>query len=99
MKKVVGLIFVLLPGLWLSIGYLIAQIDKVRIEPPNWRAGMACSELQLMENTEAQVSLDFAKSYGYFSPNTYIDLVNQSKEVGKMLNHLVNNPEKNGPRN
>lgn len=99
MKKAFQLFFVLLLGLWLGIGSLIAQIDKVRVEPPNWWAGMACSELQVMENTEAQVSLDFAKSYGYFSPNTYIDLVNQSKEVGKMLNHLVNNPEKNGPRN
>ncbi len=99
MKKVFPLIFVLLLGFWLSIGSLIAQIDKVRVEPPNWWAGMACSELQLMENTKTQVSLDFAKSYGYFSPNTYINLVNQSEEVGKMLNHLVNNPKKYGPRN
>jgi four helix bundle protein len=52
-----------------------------------------------MEYTESQVSLEFAKSCGYISNETYLDLINQSEEVGKMLNHMVNNPEKYEPRN
>ncbi len=96
MKKVFRLIFILLSGFWLSIGSLIAQIDKVRIEPPNWRVGMTCPDLQLMENTESQVSPDFSKSCGYISPETFIDIVNQSEEVGKLLNHMVNSPKSMG---
>jgi neopullulanase len=52
MKKVVHLFFVSLISLWLSLGSLFAQIDKLRIEPPNWWAGMECSELQLMVHGE-----------------------------------------------
>ena len=47
-----------------------------------------------MENTETQVSLDFALKCNYITQNTYNDLLNYSEEVGRMLNHMIENPEK-----
>ena len=51
-----------------------------------------------MENTETQVSLDFAETCKYISHELYLELINNSEEVGKMLNHMVENPEKYLPR-
>jgi four helix bundle protein len=51
-----------------------------------------------MENTETQVSLDFAKSCNYISSEKYQELIINSEEIGRMLNHMVINPEKYLPR-
>ena len=51
-----------------------------------------------MENTETQVSLDFAKDCKYISQEEYKELINKSEEVGRMLNHMVRNPEKYRPK-
>lgn len=47
-----------------------------------------------MENTETMVSLEFAHACGYVGKDTYRELLNRSKEVGRLLNHMVVNPEK-----
>ncbi len=47
-----------------------------------------------MENTETQVWLDFALSCKYISKETYDDFNNKSGEIGKLLNYMINNPEK-----
>lgn len=51
-----------------------------------------------MENTETQVSLDFAFECKYISQEIYDDLIFKSEEVGRLLNHMVENPEKYKPR-
>ena len=51
-----------------------------------------------MENTETQVSLDFAKACHYILALKYENLKEQSEEVGRMLNHMVENPESYGPK-
>jgi four helix bundle protein len=51
-----------------------------------------------MENTETQVSLDFAETCKYISKEEYQDLIDNSEEVGRMLNHMVENPEKYRPK-
>jgi four helix bundle protein len=51
-----------------------------------------------MENTETQVSLDFAETCKYISQEEYQELINNSEEVGRMLNHMVENPEKYLPK-
>jgi four helix bundle protein len=51
-----------------------------------------------MENTETQVSLDFAKTCKYISQEEYQELLDNSEEVGRMLNHMVENPEKYLPK-
>src|SRR5512137_378877 len=47
-----------------------------------------------MENTETQVSLDFAETCRYISHEEYLLLTEQSEEVGRILNHMIENPEK-----
>jgi four helix bundle protein len=51
-----------------------------------------------MENTETQVSLDFAMTCKYISEDEYQELLTSSEEVGRMLNHMVENPEKYTPK-
>jgi len=47
-----------------------------------------------MENSETQVWLDFAYACKYIDEETYRDKLNKSEEIGKMLNHMIQYPEK-----
>lgn len=47
-----------------------------------------------MENSETQVWLDFSLSCKYINKQTYLDFKNESEEIGKMLNHMIENPGK-----
>ena len=47
-----------------------------------------------MENSQTQVWLDFALSCKYINKEIYAEFKNRSEEVGKMLNHMIENPEK-----
>jgi four helix bundle protein len=51
-----------------------------------------------MVNTETMVSLDFAQSCHYISQNEYKELLDNSEEIGRMLNHMIIHPEKYLPR-
>jgi four helix bundle protein len=51
-----------------------------------------------MENSETQVSLDFAVTCKYISQNEYDELISNSEEIGRMLNHMIENPEKYKPK-
>jgi four helix bundle protein len=50
------------------------------------------------ENTETQVSLDFAINCKYISQEEYQELIDRSEEIGRMLNHMIENPERYSPR-
>ena len=47
-----------------------------------------------MENSETQVWLDFAKACEYLKIEDYNKLTEKSVEVGKLLNHMIENPKK-----
>lgn len=47
-----------------------------------------------MENTETRVWLDFALACGYISQRNWDDFEMKAEEVGKLLNHMIENPEK-----
>ena len=47
-----------------------------------------------MENTETQVWLDFSLSCNYISKEVFDDFNNSSEEIGRLLNHMVQNPTK-----
>ena len=47
-----------------------------------------------MENSETQVWLDFALACKYISKPIYDNYMNRSVEVGKMLNHMMEHPDK-----
>lgn len=50
-----------------------------------------------MENTETQVWLDFALACNYVTESEYNSFLNQSEEVGRLLQHMITNPEKYAP--
>ncbi len=47
-----------------------------------------------MENSETQVWLDFSLACKYIDKDTYKDKTEKSIEIGRMLNHMINNPKK-----
>ncbi|PCH65860.1 MAG: diversity-generating retroelement protein bAvd family protein [Bacteroidetes bacterium] len=47
-----------------------------------------------MENSETQVWLDFAFHCKYIDKGSYKNLIRKSEEVGRLLNHMIINPEK-----
>ncbi len=47
-----------------------------------------------MENSETQVWLDFALGCKYITKEIYFELNGLSEEVGKILNHMLDNPDK-----
>src|SRR5437763_1991592 len=46
-----------------------------------------------MENTETQVWLDVALACKYISQDIYKDYIGKSEEVGRLLNHMIENPK------
>ena len=46
------------------------------------------------ENSETQLWLDFAVACEYISIEKKLELQNKSEEVGKLLNYMMNNPNK-----
>ncbi len=48
------------------------------------------------ENSETQLWFDFALACNYISNDDHSKLHAKSEEVGKLLNYMINNPEKFG---
>ena len=47
-----------------------------------------------MENTETQISIDFALSCGYITKEENTEVRARSEKVGKMFNQMIENPER-----
>ncbi|MCK4358914.1 MAG: four helix bundle protein [Candidatus Cloacimonetes bacterium] len=47
-----------------------------------------------MENSETQVWIDFAFSCNYIDKNIKQSLEDKTLEIGRLLNHMIENPEK-----
>jgi len=47
-----------------------------------------------MENSETQVWLNFALNCNYINEENYQDLMEVSKEVGKLIDYMIHNPAK-----
>jgi four helix bundle protein len=73
----------------------IGESYRKRQYPKHFSSKMSDSD---MENTETQVSLDFAFECKYILQEQYNNLIEKSEEVGRLLNHMVENPEKYIPR-
>jgi len=48
------------------------------------------------ENSETIVWLDFSLECSYISNEVHIDLTTKSKEIGKLINYMISNPDKFG---
>ena len=46
------------------------------------------------ENSETNVWIDFAFACKYIDENTFISFIQRSVEVGRLINHMIPNPEK-----
>jgi four helix bundle protein len=51
-----------------------------------------------MENSETGVWLDFCVAYKYLTQEDYEALFQRTEEIGRMLNHIIENPEKYGAK-
>jgi four helix bundle protein len=47
-----------------------------------------------MENTETQVWLDFVLACEYIQEEIFDNLNKRSEEIGRLLNHMIQKPEK-----
>jgi len=47
-----------------------------------------------MENSETQVWLEFSFECKYITEKTYQEFISQSKDIGRLLNCMIENPEK-----
>ncbi|MBC7875023.1 MAG: four helix bundle protein [Ferruginibacter sp.] len=47
-----------------------------------------------MENSETSGWLDFALACKYINDIMHSSLVSKNEEIGRLLNHMINNPEK-----
>ncbi len=52
-----------------------------------------CSDAD-MENSETQVWLDFALACKCINKDMYDEFYSKSEEVGRLLNHMIKNPER-----
>lgn len=47
-----------------------------------------------MENSETSGWLDFALACKYITEETFNNLIKKNEEIGRLLNHMINNPDK-----
>lgn len=69
----------------ISEGYRKRQYEK------HFKSKMSDAD---SENSETQLWLDFAYACNYISEEKRNELQNKSEEIGKLLNYMMNNPEK-----
>lgn len=76
-----------------SVCVNIAEGYRKRMYPLHFIAKMSDAD---MENSETVVWLDFAFSCKYLDENDYKELVLKNQEIGRLLNFMIQNPEKFG---
>lgn len=69
----------------------IGEGYRKRIYPAHFVS--KCSDAD-MENSETQVWLDFALACDYIDKEKYNDFLKRSEEIGRMIGHMIENPEK-----
>lgn len=69
----------------------IGEGYRKRIYPAHFVSKISDSD---MENTESQVWLDFALAAKYIDESVYLDMIEKSEEVGRLLSFMIQNPDK-----
>lgn len=78
-----------------SVCRAIGEGYRKRQYPKHFSSKMSDGD---MENSETQISIDFALACKYLTKEKRDEIVLKSEEVGRLLNHMVENPEKYKPR-
>ncbi|TDD75995.1 four helix bundle protein [Flavobacterium caseinilyticum] len=76
-----------------SVPANIAEAYRKRVYPKSFYSKLTDSDA---ENSETQVWLEFALKCNYINESTYNELLNDSNEVGKLINYMILNPQKFG---
>ncbi|MBU3822685.1 four helix bundle protein [Flavobacteriaceae bacterium XHP0103] len=71
----------------------ISEAYRKRIYPKHFISKLTDAD---GENSETNTWLDFALACKYISNEDYVDLSEIGNEVGKLINFMINNPEKFG---
>ena len=71
----------------------IAEAYRKRRYPKHFTSKLTDSD---GENLETSTWLDFTLACNYISENDFKILSEQSKEIGKLINYMINNPGKFG---
>lgn len=74
-----------------SVCSSLAEAHRKRLYPAHFVSKISDAD---MENAETQTWLEFSLKCKYLSQNEYEELLNLSEEVGRLLSHMINNPEK-----
>ena len=69
----------------------IAEAYRKRLYPKHFISKISDCD---SENSETSVWIDFALACKYISPDLHLDLIVKNEEVGRMINHMINNPDK-----
>ncbi|WP_422105622.1 four helix bundle protein [Winogradskyella sp.] len=71
----------------------ISEAYRKRLYPRHFVSKLTDSDA---ENSETQTWLRFALACKYMKEDAYEDFMQKSKEVGKLINYMINNPGKFG---
>jgi len=74
-----------------SVSANIAEAYRKRKYPAHFLSKLSDAD---MENTETQVWLEFSISCKYFSKPTYESFLTDSQEIGRMIDYMMQHPEK-----
>ena len=78
-----------------SVCACIGESYRKRLYPAHFISKLSDSD---MENSETLVWLDFAFECEYLDKESHEKLTEKVKEVGKLLNYMILNPEKFGSK-
>ena len=76
-----------------SVPANIAEAYRKRVYPKSFHSKLTDSDA---ENSETQVWLEFSFKCNYINEVIYNELLNESNEVGKLINYMILNPQKFG---
>lgn len=76
-----------------SVPANIAEAYRKRVYPKHFHSKLTDSD---GENSETQVWLEFSLKCNYINETKYNELINESEEVGKLINYMILNPQKFG---
>lgn len=69
----------------------LLEANRKKQYPAHFVAKVSDSD---MENSEASGWLDFALACKYITPNQHLVFIQKNEEIGRLLNHMINNPNK-----
>lgn len=78
-----------------SVSANISESYRKRKYPKHFISKLTDSDA---ENSETQTWLEFALACKYINQETFEDMFMDSEEVGKLINYMINNPNKFGAK-